>query len=466
MQPTDKSLLDRLTEYNERHIPMHMPGHKRNTKLLSDRLPYGLDITEIDGFDNLHDMQGVLKDTAKLAARLYGAKHSFPLVGGSSCGILSAIHALAPAGSHVLMSRGSHKSVYNAVDLMGLVPHYLTADTDRYGIGQKITSEAVEEALRKQDDISLVILTSPTYEGVISDIKGISSICKKHGAHLLVDAAHGAHFGFSPHFADSAIKDGADVVVMSLHKTMPSLTQTALLHICSDRVDSAKIAESLAIFETSSPSYVLLSSIDACLRFIDKHGEALFSEFHRNLTAFYRQTDTLKKLSVIHYDDESKIIISTKNTALTGADLAALLRQDFRIETEMACADYVLAMTSICDKKESFALLAKALKEIDNTAPLQRENEFCFSGTFSLPEQRSTPKAARKKEGEPVALSEACGRECLEYVFAYPPGVPLIVPGEIVSHEFLQVLQALKQAKVDLKSTKGQISENQLYIAK
>lgn len=286
MEQNETSLIDRLTEYCDTAIPMHMPGHKRNAALLGNTLPYGIDITEIDGFDNLHDMQGVLKNIAERVARLYGAKYSFPLVGGSTAGILAAIHAMVPFGAHVLMARNCHKAVYNGVALRGLFPHYLLSAEDENGIVQKISPESVEKALQDNPEIKLVIITSPTYEGVVSDTEEIARICHNHGAVLLVDAAHGAHFGFSPDFPRSACACGADVVVMSLHKTLPALTQTALLHICSDRISAEKFARSLAIYETSSPSYVLLSSIDVCLRMLEKDSKHLFSEYEKICHSF------------------------------------------------------------------------------------------------------------------------------------------------------------------------------------
>ena len=464
MKRTEKTLLNRLAEYNETAVPMHMPGHKRNTRLLKASLPYEIDITEIDGFDNLHDMNGVLKETAALAASLYGSKAAFPLVGGSTCGILAAVHALAAFGSHVLIARNCHKSVFHAVELMGLYPHYVCPKPDGFGICGKITPEAIKSALCAERSIRLVIVTSPTYEGVISDIANIAAVCHENGALLLVDSAHGAHLGFSPRFCASAVSSGADAVVMSLHKTMPALTQTALLHICTDAVDKNKISEALSIFETSSPSYVLLSSIDACLRFISQDGEALFSALYENLSFFYKETNDLKALSVLQYDDFSKLIISTKNTALTGTGLADILRNQFHIEVEMTGIDYILAISSICDSKENLMEFAAALKEIDAEIPVL-QTEVGAKKEIVLPQMQETPSAARQRCGEFVPLSCSEGRECLEYVWAYPPGIPLIVPGERIDRRFIETAEDFAQAKIPLKSTKG-LLDNKIWVRK
>lgn len=460
MEQNETSLIDRLTEYCDTAIPMHMPGHKRNTALLGNTLPYRIDITEIDGFDNLHDMHGILKNIAERAARLYGAKHSFPLVGGSTAGILATIHAMVPFGSHVLLARNCHKSVYNGVALRGLFPHYLLSAEDENGIAGKISPESVEKALSDNPEIKLVIITSPTYEGVVSNTREIGHICHNHGAILFVDAAHGAHFGFSPAFLPSACESGADVVVMSLHKTLPALTQTALLHICSDCINAEKLARCLAIYETSSPSYVLLSSIDVCLRTLEKDGEPLFSEYEKNLSFFYRQTEKCRHLSVIHYDDPGKIIISTKNTDLHGVHLAKLLRDTYHIETEMAGRDYVLAMTSISDAQENFVRLADALLFIDGN--LCKKTDFFSVPGGHLPRMIRTPFDALSQDGEFVPPSSATGRESLAHVWAYPPGIPLIVPGEEISEQIVEIMESFFHADIDLFG----LENGKMYVKK
>jgi len=448
MKPTEKSLLQQLTEYHDDFLPMHMPGHKQNEAVLPAPFPFALDVTEVDGFDNLHDMQGVLKKTAELAASLYGARASFPLVNGTTCGILAAIHALVPYGAHVLLARNCHKSVYNAVMLNGLYPHYLIPETTPHGIGGKITKESVEKALMQDERIALVVLTSPTYEGVVSDTEGISAVCKKYGVTLLVDAAHGAHL------IDERICRGADVAVMSLHKTMPALTQTALLHIFSDCVDTKKIKEALSVFETSSPSYVLLSSIDECLRLVHTHGKALFDAFYKNLDAFYQKAQSCKNLFVTSYDDKSKILIFTKNTNISGTELLSRLRENYHITLEMADTDFALAMTSICDSKESLDRLLDALLDIDKTLK-KTKRDWAPSLTPHIPPLAHTPSQARLLDGTFVPVTDAVGLEALEYVFAYPPGIPLIAPGEIIDKRTVEAIETLIKSGIAPKSTEG-----------
>ena len=403
--------------------PMHMPGHKRNTELLPSGLPYGIDITEIHGFDDLRYLRGVLGETSKLAAILYGSRKAFLLINGSTAGNLAAIGAHAKRGDKALFTKSCHRSIHNAVDLFGLEAVHLAVETDvDSGVECSIAPSAVEASLDGDPEIRLVVITSPTYEGVISDVKSIADIAHKRGIPLLVDSAHGAHLGFSAAFPESAVSSGADVVVMSLHKTLPALTQCSLLHICSERANASEIERLLFILQTSSPSYVLMASIDHCLRLLVSGKERLFSEYEQNLKAFYSALSGLERLSLImntagrfetegceppvpapphagfyafgrqgdgdcdsqgfrnthppaplrhsmfHAFDPGKIVIVTANTDLTGFALAEILRNEHRIELEAAHPNYAIAMTSICDSKEGFSRLATALMSIDRKA--------------------------------------------------------------------------------------------------
>ena len=227
-----QDLLEKLQEYRaEDMYPFHMPGHKR--KPLPFPNPYSIDITEIDGFDNLHHAEGILKEAQERAADLYGSKECFYLVNGSTCGLLAAICAATKKRDKVLVARNCHKAVYHALYLNELQAEYIYPVITKSGIQGQIEPEQVKKALLLNPDIAAVILTSPTYEGVVSDINAIAGIAHERGIPLIVDEAHGAHLGFGAGFPENAVRQGADAVIMSLHKTLPSFTQTALLHLCS-----------------------------------------------------------------------------------------------------------------------------------------------------------------------------------------------------------------------------------------
>ena len=371
-------LFDKLNEYSMSGVyPMHMPGHKRNTELLPPGLPYDIDITEIHGFDDLHNPHGVLQETAVLAANLYGSEKAFLLVNGSTVGILATIGAHTKRGDKILVAGNYHRSVSNAAGLFGLDLIHITPETDSMsGIGCSIDPIAVESVLEKDQKIQLVIVTSPSYEGVISDIGSIAQVVHKRGIPLLVDSAHGAHLGFSPDFPKSAVTAGADVVVMSLHKTLPALTQCSLLHVCNNRANKDELARLLSVLQTSSPSYVLMSSIDRCLRLLASEKDKLFYKYEKNLCRFNEEIKALTNLSVLNHGsdpphagfyafDPGKIVIVTKNTTLSGFILVEILRMEYKVELELACDDYAIAMTSICDSAEGFSRLADALVAID-----------------------------------------------------------------------------------------------------
>ena len=378
MQAGQYMLYEKLRNYAATDIyPMHMPGHKRNVSLLPPGLPYGVDITEIHGFDDLHEPEGVLRETAELAAALYGSGKAFLLVNGSTVGILAAIGAHTQRGDKVLMTRSCHRAVHNAASLFGLAPVFLAPETDdATGIECSIDPADVESAFMDHPNIRLVVITSPTYEGVISDVAAIADIAHSHGVPLFVDQAHGAHLDFSGKFRGGAIKAGADIVVMSLHKTLPALTQCSLLHTCGGFSNVEEIKRLLSVLQTSSPSYVLMASIDSCLRLLSVSREKLFTDYERNLEHFDEDIKTLRKLAVLCYGnddvhpgffsfDPGKLVIVTRKAKMNGFELADALRSGYNIELELARAGYAIAMTSVCDTPEGFRRLAQALNETD-----------------------------------------------------------------------------------------------------
>ncbi len=435
-------------------LPMHMPGHKRNPASAPYLASLSLrdDITEIDGFDNLHGAEGILLAAMAKAAALWEAERSFYLVNGASGGILAGIRALTRRGDTVLMTRAAHKSVYHAVELCGLRPVYLIPSLDaKTGIFCSITPESVKTALEQYPQVRLVILTSPTYEGVISDIASIAAISHEAGVPLLVDEAHGAHLSLSPYFSGGAVFAGADIVVQSVHKTLPSLTQTAILHAGGAFVDMDRLSHQLSVFETSSPSYLLMASIDGCVRLLSEK-PVLFAEWAEAIDLFDRETADLRHLHIPYHGgsdtagrqgifayDRSKIYISTHFTSMTGADLTAALRTR-GIEPEMTAAEGVLAMTGMGDTKVSLAALAEALLTIDagcesRAALPVRDVSFACRPRVCLP-----PEAALESPWEWIPSDKAAGRIAAEYVWSYPPGIPLLVPGEEITPAFLRCI--------------------------
>lgn len=463
----ENNLYEKLKIYSAEDIcPMHMPGHKRNTKILGKDIPYDIDITEINDFDNLHHAEGIIKNTAEKAEELFNSQNSFLLINGSTCGILAAIRCTVHYGKEIIIARNSHKSVYNGCELNGLTVHYIYPPVDsQTGLSGSISAESVRKALKIHPNASAVLITSPTYEGVISDIRSISQTVHSFGIPLIVDNAHGAHQRFCSFTEGEPVECGADIVISSLHKTLPSLTQTALAHVNGNLINASDFAKQLAVFETSSPSYVLMASIDRCLNILKEKGQILFQIYENNLSDFSEKTKSLKNLSVVCHGKDSlknhsffafdygKIVICTNNCSISGTELSQLMREKYKIELEMAYSFYAVAMTSICDSKENFNRLADALSEIDNTV-LTCSNAVKHP-TVPVLSQSSYSFATLPEKDTIIKLSEAVGKISLDYVFAYPPGIPLVVPGEIIDRALINYVEVLVQFGVEVQSTGG-----------
>ena len=492
-------LLERLTEYaGSDAYPFHMPGHKRRE--IPDGIPggfpdpYGIDITEIDGFDNLHHAEGILKDAMDEAAAIYGADRSWYLVNGSTCGILSAVFATTENGGKILTARNCHKAVYHAICLNRLEAEYLyPEEITEFGINGGIRAEDVRKALEKDamrcagnsgdvrgkiTKIQAVLITSPTYEGVVSDIRAIADAAHEYGIPLIVDEAHGAHLEYADQchgFPKSALEYGADLVIQSLHKTLPSFTQTAILHVKGKLVDQDRVSRYLSMFQTSSPSYLFMAGMERCIRYMDGDGRNEMIRYEKRLERFMERMEGLQVLEVLDREicgkyrtvagwDPSKIVVSTMRAKdFHGEELAEMLRKNYHLEMEMTAPEYVIAMTSLMDTEEGFERLGTALLEIDGALrhcvePEQQKEK----GESKEKERCETPEVTESKVLHPVrrmliceamnadmertALQDTVGKVSAEFVYLYPPGIPIIAPGEVFTDAIVEKIVAYKAA--------------------
>lgn len=440
------SLYDKLIEYNKSdYYGFHMPGHKRNEKMFGTRLPYGIDITEIDGFDDLHHAETLIKDQEERAARLYKAEETHFLVNGSTVGILSAILGVTNRGDKILVARNCHKSVYNAMELNGLRPIYIYPEYEKdLQINGEVSGEKIEILLNENPDVKAVMIVSPTYDGVLSNVEKIAQIVHKRGIPLIVDEAHGAHFGFHPYFPENSNVKGADIVIHSVHKTLPSLTQTALIHINGEIVDREKVRKYLHMLQSSSPSYILMASIDRCMELLESEGDTLFELYVQRIDVLRTELQGLKHLEILQTEqfDRSKFLISVKKTGITSKKLADILLHTYHLQMEMTGGTYVLAMTALGDTKEGFERLKRALFEIDQSLSDEKQEDHLPVELPKLPLVCTNEEIERKKCGneELILWKASIGRISTEYAYVYPPGIPLIVPGEQITQEAIQVL--------------------------
>lgn len=453
-------LLDELADFMPGRLPMHMPGHKRNVALAGylKALRADLDITEIDGFDDLHAPEGAILTGMRRAARLWGADESRFLVNGTTCGLLAAVYALAAGGGRAIVARNCHKSVYHALELTGVEPVFVMPDVDaQTGICGRIPPEDVQRALEEAPDARFVLVTSPTYEGVISDIAAICRAAHEKSVPVIVDEAHGAHLGILDEaFPADAMHMGADISVKSVHKTLPSLTQTAILLARHGLVDMAALDHALDIFETSSPSYLLMASIDGCVSLMENRGAELMTGWRRALDEFYEGAAALLRLRVCRQDEPSKLVIDTSRAGISGFELARRLREE-GIEIEMASLRYAVAMTGAGDTHDTLREFLNALTAVDRSLSARPATEPMLLPLLLCPARILQPGTALRAPFESVSVRKAVGRVSASYVWAYPPGVPMLVPGERVTEGLAELWMEWERAGAKLVTTRGSL---------
>lgn len=466
-----RSLLERLQDHQrEGYLSLHMPGHKENTGLAPylNTLNAGLDITELPGFDDLHAPEGVLAQAQARAAKLWDVPKSWLQVNGSTGGLLAAIRGATRRGDKILMARSCHKAIYHAVELCGLEPVFLLPPVEEtFGLSGSITPDQVEKALEEHPDVTLIVYPSPTYDGVLSDTAGICAVAHEKKIPVLVDEAHGAHLGLDPAFPPSAMGQGADLAVASLHKMLPSLTQTAVLHARGRFLNIPAIQRQTGIFQSSSPSYLLLASMDGCLRLLEDRGAELFAAWKARLADFDEKVKGLQYLRLPGHGaeagqrypglfglDPAKIVISTRGCACTGVELMERLRTDYKIELEMALDHYAVAMTGLGTDDTFADRLAEALLALDEAfGPAEAVPP--LETVTALPPRKLSIEQAALAPGGIDFLYDSMGKVSGEYIWAYPPGIPLITPGEVITTDLVEDVERLYRAGVKLIGTRG-----------
>ena len=475
----EELLINRLAAYARSDMyPFHMPGHKRrtgpedsfmNSCVDSFTNPFAVDITEIEGFDNLHHPEGILRDSMKWAADVYGADQTYYMINGSTGGILAAVCGSVPRGGRILVSRNCHKSVYHGICLNQLKTSYVyPQEIEGLGIQGGITAEDVDRMLNRYMDTQAVLIVCPTYDGIVSDIEAIARIVHRAGLPLIVDEAHGAHFRYDAMFPVSALDLGADVVIQSVHKTLPSLTQTALLHIKCNRPDGGcyadreRIDRYIHMVQSSSPSYVLMASIENSIYQMEQTDMAPYGKQLHKLRRRLGQMRHLRLADTgligqagIRDLDISKIVVSTRGTCLypaedgltrfTGAQLDDILRREYHLEMEMCGADYVTAITTVMDSGEGLERLGDALTRIDSQLtdagykPDGRSGNQKSVYSMRCDTAMSMGEAMEEKMAS-VGLEDSAGCISGEFVYIYPPGIPIVAPGEWISRPILEVI--------------------------
>lgn len=481
-------LLEHLKHYQKSDMyPFHMPGHKRCKNKFTDEFlnPFEIDITEIEGFDNLHHPEGILKNSMEWAAKVYGADKTYYLINGSSSGILSAVCGTSSLNGKIIMSRNCHKSVYHGVILNHLRTEYIYPQIiENLWINGGILLDDMEKVLENNLDASAVLIVSPSYDGIVSDIRGIAEIVHKRGIPLIVDEAHGAHFSFDIRekdrfFPKSALDCGADIVIQSLHKTLPSFTQTAVMHVRKGYINLERLEWYLQVYQSSSPSYVLMAGIEKCIYEMKMRGMEYYKRLEKEIAQMRKSLSKMKCLYLLDkevighfgvYDiDYSKIVVSCQNTILSGTTLGKLLREKYHLEMEMCGVDYVVAITTCFDSQEGLCRLTKALLEIDEMlfqdSLKEKQKGNAEMKNIKSTWQKKNPEAcmslarAREKKWKRYIISECEGKISAEFIYLYPPGIPIIVPGERIDREIINQILQYKKMGLPIQGMEDKASE-------
>ena len=482
--PSPSPLEKYFQHYNEKNLlPLHMPGHQRKTEM-GAALPYAYDYTEVEDLDNLHAPEGILQEAMNRTAAYYGCPDCFYLVNGSSSGLQAGIFALLEEGDEVVVARNCHRSVFYALSLRKAKIHFLLPEFwEDFSCFGSISPKEVERLLREFPKSKALIFTSPSYEGVVSDVEGIARLCHENGLSLLVDEAHGAHF--SPKrgtsFPESAISLGADLVVQSPHKTLCSLTQSAWILGNGERYSREKLSFYLSVFQTTSPSYPLMLSLEKATTLLEREGEALFSRWKEVMESFREKARTLSYFSFLWEKEEacfamdfSKIFLRALGIPKLrlGKDLAKLLREDYGIESEMHSGENLLLMTGPFISEEELDRLFIALKDIERRLGEEKgkplRSKLLSSALYQISVAENTLQISEGlKDGEELSLRDGEGRICLEYLSLYPPGIPLLFPGEKLTAEKIQGIEALEKEGIELQySRHGQGERGKIIFQK
>lgn len=495
----NKTIYDAVKKIRQENIvSFHMPGHKYG------RLPrkieyqeffsdiYEFDTTEIYGTDNLHNPKGIIKQS-----QINSRKILFPesdnydliyLVNGSTCGIESSIFCSVKKGDKIILNRGCHQSVYNSCLVSDLKPIFVRENISKEGVFIGVEEREYIEAIENNKDASVVIITRPTYYGMVFDVENIIAKAHEYGMRVIVDEAHGAHFNLHDIFPKSSVYFGADFVIQSLHKTLPCFTQASVLLVNRDRInrnEMGKLSSSLNIFESSSPSYLLMSSIEICVEQTEKFGKKLMEDLLNNIYIFKRK---VKNYKIFDTSDPTKIFINTIDKGINGHDFAKLLRYKYNIQVEMSNYSGILMLCSICNVKTDFDLMYDAMNDIveKNMFTLNSDDNYEYDGFFgydekvnydsledksgsdddikslkkskkidldfpsAIPNRRLSPRDAFDATKVSIDIEKSVGKVCGEFIIPYPPGVCIIAPGEIVSEEIVDFIVKAREINMEI----------------
>lgn len=484
LNQAETPLFDALKEYvNRDTLPFHVPGHKKGVgidKEFKDFIgenPFKIDVTVFKLVDSLHHPTGPIKKAQELVADAYNSHSSFFSIHGTSGAIQAMILSVVNDGDKIIIPRNVHKSVTSGIILSGAIPIFMEPEIDKkLGIAHGVTPETVEKTLKENKDAKAVLIINPTYYGVATDIKKIADIVHSYDIPLIVDEAHGPHLAFSEKLPMSALEAGADICAQSTHKIIGSLTQGSLLHVKSKYVNPTRVQQILNLMQTTSPSYILMASLDCARRQIALEGRSLLEKaielckYTRNeinkIPGFYCFGEEVLGKPGSYSFDSTKLTISSRELGITGFELDMILADKYHIQMELSDFYNVLAVGSFGDTKEGMDRLLSALKEISNDYYGKREPIQDFLDIPTIPRKILNPREAFYSNKTSISLKDSIGKISGEFLLAYPPGIPVLCPGEEITQEIVDYVHDLKRANLYVQGTEDLTVENIKIVTK
>ncbi len=452
--------------------PFHTPGHKQGQgipvemKELLGEMVFRADLTELPEVDNLHDPDGVLLEAQKLAAEAYGADRSWFLVNGSTCGVETLVLAVCDPGDKILLPRNCHKSAIAGVILSGAIPVYVEPDYDSaLGIAHGVTAAGIQRTLAQHPDAKGVLIVNPTYYGVCGDIQAIAGLVHQHGLPLLVDEAHGPHFPFHADLPISALEAGADLVVQSTHKVISGMTQASLLHLQGSRIDANRVRNILQLLQSTSPNYVLMMSLDTARRQMALQGAQLLGEALALADQARQRLNRIPGISCFgaerlgstpgFYDiDRTRLTVTTTGLGHFGFEAHDLINDRFQVQPEMSTLHNVVFIVSIGNTQRDIDRLVAGFEvlagerdpNLDEAVLNAKMSRLTQIQLPPMPPQRISPRDAFFGNIGRVPFQQAVGQVCAEIVSPYPPGIPILVPGEEITQAAVDYLLLVHEA--------------------
>jgi len=450
----------------KRIVPFDVPGHKRGrgnpelVELLGEKC-VGIDVNSMKPLDNLGHPISIIRDAEELAADAFGASHAFLMIGGTTSSVQTMILSTCKAGDKIILPRNVHKSAINALVLCGAIPIYIEMSVDpKIGIALGLENDRVAKAIQDHPDAKAILINNPTYYGICSDLKGLTEMAHEAGMLVLVDEAHGAHLHFTYKLPLSAMDAGADMAAVSMHKSGGSLTQSSILLI-GEQMNPEYVRQIINLTQSTSASYLLMASLDISRRNLALRGKESFekvielSEYARReinaIGGYYAYSkELIDGVSVCDFD-VTKLSVYTQGIGLTGIEVYDLLRDEYDIQIEFGDIGNILAYISIGDRIQDIERLVGALADIKRL--YSRDGKGLIAGEYIQPELVLSPQEAFYSERKSLTLDESVGQVCGEFVMCYPPGIPILAPGECITREIVDYIQFAKERGCSLQGT-------------